>query len=363
MRDRSPKSAFPITAACLMLLIVCHSSFSNAGGVRRTTASSVFRRLILAAGVRAANPADPLLGEWRVSCEVKTYQNGKLQDSVKDEKESLVVAESDPDGSFYLYKFPVGFGEAVPRLRKVGQNRYEGADTVKGIEYTVTQTVQIDGDGITLSQSMFASPGRQLLSETTGTGSRVRGEMRIGQTSRAPDTCQPDPVSGELPDKTIARRYKAVRPFSDGLAAVASTAPGSRELKWGFIDKTGRVVIPARYDVVSSFHDGLASVGVFYGRARNLKWGIIETLGPQVTPHVNFDAVKILGGGFAAVGYIVPGRPGLKWNLTNREYTLILHGFDEIGCFADGQARASYTEDGVTRSGYIDRVGVFVAQK
>ena len=118
-----------------------------------------------------------------------------------------------------------------------------------------------------------------------------------------------------------------------------------------------------RYDVVTSLYGGLAAAGKFYGRGQNLKWAVVEKLGPQVTAHVNYDAVKILGEGFAAVGYAAPGRPGLRWNLINRENTTIFHGFDDIGCFLDGRARASYTDGIVVRKGYVNRVGDFLADE
>jgi hypothetical protein len=118
-----------------------------------------------------------------------------------------------------------------------------------------------------------------------------------------------------------------------------------------------------RYDVASSFHGGLAAVGKFYGRGRNLKWAVVEKLGPQVTPDIKYDAVKILGEGFAAVGYAVPGRAGLRWNLINRENTEVFHGLDDIGCFVDGRARASYTKDKVVHTGYVNKVGDFFSEK
>ena len=67
-----------------------------------------------------------------------------------------------------------------------------------------------------------------------------------------------------------------------------------------------------------------------------------------------------VGEGFAAVGYVVPGRPGLRWNLINRENTTIFHGLDDIVCFADGRAQASYSEGAVIRSGYFNKVGDFI---
>ena len=54
----------------------------------------------------------------------------------------------------------------------------------------------------------------------------------------------------------IAPQYEmgGAADFSEGLAAVKVDG------KWGFIDPTGKQVIPAQYDLVESFEDGLAMV-------------------------------------------------------------------------------------------------------
>jgi hypothetical protein len=177
------------------------------------------------------------------------------------------------------------------------------------------------------------------------------------------DACSSDTRSAAVVPEKIARRYESAKPFSDGLAAVALTPRGGQNRKWGFIDETGRVVVPIEYDIVTPFHDGFAKVGRFLGHDRNIKWGLVEKLGPQVTSHLNYDDVKILGDGFAAVGYAVPGQPGLKWNLINRENTLIVHGFDDFGCFVGGRARASHTDRNGLHRGYINKVGDFFEGK
>lgn len=302
-------------------------------------------------------------GEWRVKCGVRIYQSGELLRSSEDNEESLVVAETDSDGSYRLYKFPVGFGEGFPRLRKVSATQYAGRDTVRGITTLVNQNVDLEPHRITIRQTVIDTSSRQPQSDITCTGTRLQSTLRFPAPDSLPEICKSDPGDGHLSDRKLARRYKSVRPYSDGLAAVAMVPPGAGSLKWGFVDEAGRVVIPIVYDVVSSFHGGLAVVGKSYGRGRNLKWGVVEKLGPQVTPNVNYDAVKILGEGFAAVGYPISGRPGLRWNLINRENTTIFHGFDDIGCFLDGRARASYTDGNVVRTGYVNKVGDFFASE
>jgi hypothetical protein len=240
----------------------------------------------------------------------------------------------------------------------VVSNQYKGQDTVNGITTVVKQDVDIRNEKIAIKQMTIDTPTKQTETDISCEGARLQSTLRFPTSSSDASSCSADPVNGERPDTKIASQYKAVRPFSDGLAAVAQVPTGDSSLKWGFIDKSGKVVIPLIYDVVTFFQDGLAVVAKSYGKGRNLKWGVIETLGPQVTPNVHYDAAKNLGEGFAAVGYA--HRKGLKWNLINRENTTILHGFDDFGCFVNGRARASYTEGGVVRRGFINKVGDFV---
>lgn len=57
--------------------------------------------------------------------------------------------------------------------------------------------------------------------------------------------------------------YEQAEDFSEGLAAV------ERNGKWGYIDATGREIVPPGYDEVEPFSDGYAKV------CRNTKWGIV----------------------------------------------------------------------------------------
>jgi WG repeat protein len=352
-----PRNAIvTLTGLSFIFLCLCQEPLSHASSKRELS-----RGLQKKPNPQRLNTGDPLTGEWRVECGVGTYHNGKLSRTSQDKGDSLVVLESDPDGSYYLYRFPLGFGEGLPRLRKVNANLYEGDDTVRGITTVVKQSVSLESETITINQTIIDAASKQTISETKCTGSRLRSSVRLSPVSRVAEICSSGRDSGHLPDKRLAGRYRFVKPFSDGLAAVAVIPRGTRSPKWGFIDETGRVVIPMRYDQVTSFHDGLAAVGKYYGSGRNLKWGVVEKLGPQVTPQVKYDTVKILGEGFAAVGYAVPGRSGVRWNLINRENTTIFHGFDEIECFVGGRARATQTDGNLVRRGYVDKVGDFFA--
>ena len=356
MKSLSRSAGATLIGVSFILLCLSQPRVNHAAGKRPAPRESPSK------STQVRRNTDFLSGEWRVKCDVRTYQNGEPNRTNRDMGGSLVVVESDLDGSYFIYRFPAGFGEGLPRLRKVASNRYEGDDTFRGITTVARQSVTVQNETITIKHTVFDAPGNKPQSDTTCTGSRLQGDGRFLSASRIPDICPIDTRSSKMPPRSLAGRYRIVKPFSDGMAAVAGTPRGARTARWGFIDETGRLVIPMRYDEVTSFHDGLAAVGKYYGRGRNLKWGVVEKLGPQVTPQLKYDAVRILGEGFAAVGYGVPGRSGLKWNLINRENTTIFHGFDDIGCFVGGRARATHTEGTSVRRGYVDKVGDFFAE-
>ena len=71
------------------------------------------------------------------------------------------------------------------------------------------------------------------------------------------------------------QKYDQLSLFSEGYAAVCKNG------KWGYIDKTGREVIPCKYDWANPFHEGLASVRFSYDSG----WGFIDTLGHEVIRH------------------------------------------------------------------------------
>ena len=77
-------------------------------------------------------------------------------------------------------------------------------------------------------------------------------------------------------DKTgrmvVPYQYKDVRGFSDGLAAVANA-----DLLYGYLDKTGKEVIPCQYQAVEAFSGGVAAVE----NADHL-WGVIDQTGKTV---------------------------------------------------------------------------------
>ncbi len=89
----------------------------------------------------------------------------------------------------------------------------------------------------------------------------------------------------------IPAKLRDAGSFRDGLAPFEAS-----NNKWGFIDKAGRIAIPATYDWAISFNEGLALVQL--GKL----WGYINRDGKYVV-QPKFEEAESFSEGFAAIGY------------------------------------------------------------
>jgi hypothetical protein len=97
--------------------------------------------------------------------------------------------------------------------------------------------------------------------------------------------------SGEI---VIPLEYDVARPFSDGLAAVVR---GSNWYNWGAIDTSGNVVIPFEYEFVGDFLEGLMAA------KKDDKFGFIDQTGAVIMPYEYDSAVWPFHDGLARVSY------------------------------------------------------------
>ena len=88
--------------------------------------------------------------------------------------------------------------------------------------------------------------------------------------------------SGEI---IIANRYQNAMPFNEGLAAVKLRG------KWGFINKVERIITQPHYSSVTSFENGLAII------ENNGKFGLLSKDGSEIS-RPNFKSVKRTTEGF-----------------------------------------------------------------
>ncbi|MBW7476067.1 WG repeat-containing protein [Paenibacillus oenotherae] len=142
-------------------------------------------------------------------------------------------------------------------------------------------------------------------------------------------------------DKTgrlvIPYRFSSTTEFSEGRAVVQLQAGG----KYAYIDKTGKLITPAIYAHAGPFSDGAALVYV------DGKYGYIDGTGKMfITPQ--FSAAWAFSDGLAAVE-----RNGRTFYINKQGKKVIYFGG---GQFVNGLAPASQGQ----QHGYIDRTGKFV---
>ncbi len=184
--------------------------------------------------------------------------------------------------------------------------------------------------------------------------------------------------TGEL---VIKPRFDTAVAFSEGLSRVQKNPNG----KWGYVDKAGKLTIGFQYDIAADFREGLAAVEV------RGSWGFINKSGKLVIP-ARFREVRAFSEGLAYANidgkrayidktgktvieapFVVEGgsfheglaafwqgtRRGYEMGYINREGNVAISArFDAAGGFSEGLAAAKVGG----KWGYIDKKGRFVIQ-
>ena len=115
-------------------------------------------------------------------------------------------------------------------------------------------------------------------------------------------------------------------------------------LQYGYIERTGKIVIKPQFDEASSFAEGLARVGI------GKKWGYIDRTG-KIVISPQFDDAWSFSGGLAEV------KVAKKWGYIDRTGEIAIKPqFDEVSPFAEGLAKVKVAKE----YGYIDRTGKMV---
>ncbi|MET0647452.1 MAG: WG repeat-containing protein, partial [Pyrinomonadaceae bacterium] len=165
----------------------------------------------------------------------------------------------------------------------------------------------------------------------------------------------------------------------------------SPNIKWGYIDERGGVLVELRYAVLRDFAEGLAAAAVLdvgrpertmSGRRRpNLRWGFVDRDGREVIPMQFLDAGDFAEGLAAAspVGVGEAGEGSMCGHSANYGYVdttgafVIKPQFARAATFEKGRARVSVGQTRyagrcvccaprfVGKHGFVDRVGTFVA--
>lgn len=109
---------------------------------------------------------------------------------------------------------------------------------------------------------------------------------------------------------------------------------------WGYIDKTGKIVIPLQFDSAQPFSEGLAAVQV-HNRDSTLfqRHGFIDRTGAMVIPAEYMQVQPFRSGRAAVLFPLAQPNPMARWGLIDRDGRLILPAaYTTIGTFHDGRA-------------------------
>ena len=143
-------------------------------------------------------------------------------------------------------------------------------------------------------------------------------------------------------DKTgkiiIPMKYVDAFKFSGGVARVEFNN------KWGFVNNTGQEVIPVKYDDAFDFSEGLALVSL------NNKYGFIDKTGKIIIP-MKYDYAFNFSEGLARVEL------NKKWGFVNdTDQEIIPIRYDEASDFSEGLASVEFNN----KYGFIDKAGKII---
>ena len=120
--------------------------------------------------------------------------------------------------------------------------------------------------------------------------------------------------------------------------------PVVKDGKWGYIDKTGKMVIAPQFDATDGFSEGLANVRV------GQKWGYIDKTGQMVIPP-QYDDGNLFSEGLAPI--MVGNKAGYS---DQGGKIIIAPQYDGNGRFSEGLAAVGVGD----KWGFIDKTGQLV---
>lgn len=137
-----------------------------------------------------------------------------------------------------------------------------------------------------------------------------------------------------------------------GIVNCQNLTPAKLDGKMGYVDSTGKVVIPGKYSEARAFHDGLAAV-LLHGL-----YGYIDKTGTEVIPRKwKYKYVGDFHDGLAWVCVSVPflnPKERLFVYIDKKGKKITRHKYREVGDFHNGLASVRFRSG---LSGTIDRTG------
>lgn len=148
--------------------------------------------------------------------------------------------------------------------------------------------------------------------------------------------------------------------FSEGLVPVSSKG------KWGFMDQTGKLAIAAQFEDAENFSEGLAPVKIAgevvwcpadesgNREGYTMKYGFIDKTGKLVIP-AQFESAAPFSEGLAEIHNC-----DQSFFIDKTGKTVIANNFKYASSFSGGLARVSILSKETLLEGYIDKTGKIV---
>ncbi len=271
------------------------------------------------------------------------FQSENAQSGFKDEKGEVVIAAQ------YDRAYP--FKEGLARVRKGGLWGYIDEDGKVVIEIKFDEAKDFS-DGFAPvrlgAKEYIINYSGQDFMETVQTFqfSGIKGIMAVMVNNKWG-------LIEEATGKQLTPfKYEKIAYFAEG-----------RELCWvvqnnlvGFVDKTGKEVIPPKYNATNHFYDGICAVNLGARATLNQspsggKWGYIDITGKEVTP-IKYDEVTTwFNQGLA------PVKLNGNWGAVDKTGKVVVPiQYDAVGEFPSrGEAIASVMLDG--KYGFVNSAG------
>ncbi len=307
--------------------------------------------------------------EEQRAVEVIYQETSTLEVTLKEKPGSLLVLSSPQGATVYLDDENRGVtpltlsfvppGEHTVKLTREGRGTHRETVTIRGEENTtvhvalspnnppkilsLTATPETIEAGATTTITCTATdPDGDTLSYTwSATGGSIQGE-RNKVTYKAPDEAGTYSARVTVTDNSagLDTGELAIVVMADDLFRVVQNS------KWGYIEKSGKIVIKPRFDDSRPFSEGLAAVRV------DDRWGYIDKSG-KIIIEPQFDWTYSFSEGLARV--TVDDKSGY---IDKSGKIVIKPRFDDSRPFSEGLAVVEIDE----KYGYIDKSGKIIIE-
>lgn len=142
--------------------------------------------------------------------------------------------------------------------------------------------------------------------------------------------------------EVIPIQYDQASSFSEGVARVSKVGKG-----YGFIDKSGKEIIPLKFSSANFPEEGFITVEI-----KDRKWGLFNTKGKEIVPPKYRDISDFQEGRAAILS------ESYQWGFINEKgEEVIPTQYDKVESFQYGYARVQKEKDTLKYWGVIDKIG------